>query len=62
MKLLFDENLPPVLPGLVAMEFPGNRHVREIGLKGHSDEEVWNYAKLHGSPSFPRIKIFISMP
>ena len=44
MKLLFDENLSPKLPGLLAATFPGSQHVRELGLKGHTDEEIWRYA------------------
>jgi predicted nuclease of predicted toxin-antitoxin system len=45
MKLLFDENLSPNLPQLVMTAFPGSDHVREIGLKGQTDEDIWNYAK-----------------
>jgi len=48
MKLLFDENLSPNLPRLVMTAFPGSEHVREIGLIGRTDEDVWNYAGLHG--------------
>ena len=48
MKLLFDENLSPKLPGLLAALFPGSRHVRECGLLGQPDEEVWEYARVHG--------------
>ena len=29
MKLLFDENLSPKLPGLLTSIHPGSRHVRE---------------------------------
>ena len=45
MKLLFDENLSPNLPHLVMSAFPGSEHVREIGLKGRTDEDIWNHAK-----------------
>jgi predicted nuclease of predicted toxin-antitoxin system len=45
MKLLFDENLSHKLPRLVAASFPDSQHVRELGLKGQTDEEIWNYAK-----------------
>ena len=48
MKLLFDENLSPKLPGLVAALFSGSAHVRECGLLGKTDEEVWDYARLNG--------------
>jgi predicted nuclease of predicted toxin-antitoxin system len=45
MKLLFDENLSPKLPGLMAALFPDSKHVRECGLLGQSDEDVWEYAR-----------------
>ncbi len=45
MKLLFDENLSPKLPRSLAAMFPGSAHVRECGLLGRIDEEVWNYAR-----------------
>jgi predicted nuclease of predicted toxin-antitoxin system len=48
MKLLFDENLSPKLPRLLATQFPGSDHVRDSGLKGQSDQAVWEYAKAHG--------------
>ncbi len=48
MKLLFDENLSPKLPGLLAAIFPGSAHVRECGLLGRTDEEVWDYARSNG--------------
>jgi predicted nuclease of predicted toxin-antitoxin system len=48
MKLLFDENLSPKLPRLCAALFPGSAHVRDCGLKGRPDEEVWQYAQGNG--------------
>jgi len=45
MKLLFDENLSPKLPRLLAALFPGSTHVRDCGLKGFPDEDVWGYAR-----------------
>lgn len=45
MKLLFDENLSPKLPRLIAVEFPNSLHIREVGLKGVPDEIIWQYAK-----------------
>jgi predicted nuclease of predicted toxin-antitoxin system len=45
MKLLFDENLSPKLPQLFAKQFPGSAHVRELGLKGRSDAEIFNHAR-----------------
>ena len=48
MKLLFDENLSPKLPALLVTLFPGSKHVRECGLLGHADEDVWEYERDHG--------------
>ena len=48
MKLLFDENLLPRLPGLLAGLFPGSLDARECGLLGLPDEDVWEYACHHG--------------
>jgi predicted nuclease of predicted toxin-antitoxin system len=48
MKLLFDENLSPKLPRLLAALFPDSVHVRDCGLHGFPDEEVWEYARRHG--------------
>jgi predicted nuclease of predicted toxin-antitoxin system len=48
MKLLFDENLSPKLPRLLATIFPDSAHVRERGLLGQPDEEVWEYARANG--------------
>ena len=45
MKLLFDENLSPKLPRLLATFFPDSMHVRECGLLGLPDEDVWEYAR-----------------
>jgi predicted nuclease of predicted toxin-antitoxin system len=44
MKLLFDENLSPKLPRLLATQFPGSLHLRDCGLKGATDEAIWKYA------------------
>ena len=48
MKLLFDENLSPKLPRLLAELFPGSTHVRDCGLTGQSDEDIWRYAIANG--------------
>lgn len=45
MKLLFDENLSPALPGRIADFFPNSVHVRDIGMKATDDPIVWDYAK-----------------
>lgn len=46
MKLLFDENLSPKLPELFATLFPGSMHLRECGLIGKTDEDVWEHARM----------------
>ena len=46
--LLFDENLSPQLPRLVAALFPGGVHVRDVGLARADDSAVWDYARTHG--------------
>jgi predicted nuclease of predicted toxin-antitoxin system len=45
VKLLFDENLSPKLPRLLADLFPGSLHVRDVGMKATDDPVVWDYAK-----------------
>ena len=45
MKLLFDQNLSPRLPRLLADIYPESLHVREIGLREADDVEIWEYAK-----------------
>lgn len=45
MKLLFDENLSPALPHLLADLFPNSVHVRDVGMKAADDPIVWDYAK-----------------
>ncbi len=44
MRLLFDENLSPRLVGLLAVEFPGSEHVRNVGLAAASDPTIWSFA------------------
>ena len=48
MKLLFDENLSPKLPQLLRSQFPGSAHVRDCGLKGGTDQAIWEYARTNG--------------
>lgn len=47
MKLLFDENLSPTLPGAVSQEFPESKHIRDVGLRGKDDFFIWQYAAIH---------------
>jgi predicted nuclease of predicted toxin-antitoxin system len=44
VRLLFDENLSPVLPMALADFYPESRHVRDIGLRASPDIDVWEYA------------------
>ena len=48
MKLLFDQNLSPQLPRLLAVKFPGSAHVREFGLARAADPIVWAHAAAQG--------------
>ncbi len=48
MKLLLDENLSPKLPRLLATIFPNSAHVRECGLLGKTDGDLWDYARVNG--------------
>jgi predicted nuclease of predicted toxin-antitoxin system len=48
MKLLFDENLSPKLPRLLTAQYPGSLHVRDCGLKGGPDDDVWAFARDNG--------------
>jgi predicted nuclease of predicted toxin-antitoxin system len=45
VKLLLDENLAPRLAAALADLYPGSAHVRDCGLSGASDIEVWKYAQ-----------------
>lgn len=58
MKLLFDENLSPKLPRLIGAVFAGSQHVRDLGLKGKTDEEIWNFAKAGGFTIISKDKDF----
>lgn len=48
MKLLFDENLAPVLVDMLADIYPDSVHIRDIGLKSAPDAEVWAHAARGG--------------
>ena len=43
-RLLFDENLSPSLKIHLADSYPGSLHVRDVGLRGGSDSEIWAVA------------------
>ena len=48
MKVLFDENVSPKLPRMLANEYPGSVHVREVGLRGAGDRQIWDYSRAEG--------------
>jgi len=48
MKLLFDQNLSPRLPRLLAAIYDESVHVREVGLRDADDLAIWEYAKVEG--------------
>ena len=48
MKLLFDHNLSPRLPRLLADLYPDSIHVRTVRLHERDDSIVWDYAKANG--------------
>ena len=47
MRLLFDENISRDLIRRIAGSYPDSQHVELVGLKGHSDLEVWEYGARH---------------
>ncbi len=48
MKLLFDENLSEVLARQLADVYPASAHLRDTGLKGADDRNIWSYAAENG--------------
>ena len=48
MKLLFDANVSHKLVGILAHEFPGSFHVRDVGLRAAQDSQIWDHARAQG--------------
>jgi predicted nuclease of predicted toxin-antitoxin system len=48
MKILVDQNLPPIIAEFLQRDFPGSAHVRDVGLRDALDSEVWRYARDEG--------------
>ena len=48
VKLLFDQNLAPLLVDEFKHLFPESQHVRAVGLSRVDDIAVWEYAKQYG--------------
>lgn len=45
MKLLFDQNLSPILVKRLADLYPDSNHVYNLGIDRNSDEELRDYAR-----------------
>jgi predicted nuclease of predicted toxin-antitoxin system len=48
VKLLFDQNISFRIVKIIDGHFPGSSQVRELGLEGTKDIEIWLYAKSNG--------------
>ena len=48
MKLLFDQNLSPVLAKKFRDLFPGTKHVQDVHLSKATDIQIWTYALENG--------------
>jgi predicted nuclease of predicted toxin-antitoxin system len=48
VKLLFDANVSHKLVRRLASEYPDSSHVREAGLGGAEDRQIWDYARANG--------------
>jgi hypothetical protein len=60
MKLLFDQNLSPRLPRLLADIYAESIHVREVGLRDADDLLFGNTQNQRDMPSFRKIRTFSS--
>lgn len=47
MKLLLDQNISFRLVSKIHDTFPESAQVRQLGIEGYSDIDIWNYAKKH---------------
>ncbi len=48
MALLFDQNISFRLIKEIVPHFPESKQLREAGLEGKQDREIWKWAKLKG--------------
>ena len=48
MKLLFDATVRHKLVKELASEYPDSIHVRDHGLRGADDRQIWHHARTHG--------------
>jgi hypothetical protein len=62
VKLLFDENLSPKLPCLLADLFPDSLHVRDVGMKATDDPIVVATEGSHRQFKHPTKKGRVTVP
>jgi predicted nuclease of predicted toxin-antitoxin system len=48
MTLLFDQNMSFRPPALLSADYPSAEHIRNVGLAGADDQDVWDYALPRG--------------
>lgn len=48
MPLLFDQNISFRIVKEILSGFPGSKQLREVGLEGKQDQEIWDWAKKNG--------------
>ncbi|MBN7809409.1 DUF5615 family PIN-like protein [Algoriphagus sp. H41] len=48
MPLLFDQNISYRILKEISADFPDCKQVREVGLEGKTDREIWSWAKQAG--------------
>ncbi|GJL55344.1 MAG: hypothetical protein NPIRA02_24760 [Nitrospirales bacterium] len=44
MKLVLDQNLSYKLVLSLDLQYPGSKHVKDLGLTGDDDEAIWKFA------------------
>lgn len=47
MALLFDQNISFRIVKEILPHFPGSKQLREAGLEGKQDREIWKWAKVN---------------
>lgn len=68
MKLLFDQNLSPVLVEELQDLFPGSAHTEALGLARTDDSSIWEYARQNGftivskDADFPERGVLLGSP
>jgi len=61
LKLLVDENLPPLLVQDLADLFPDSVHANTVGFGSTPDELIWEYARTQGFNFLTKDKDFASL-